>query len=106
MAIHEINDYFSMLKAGKAISSNEKGLPKIKVAILANHSTQQFEFLVKAALVEAGYFPEIFAAEYDTAALEIYNPESALFAFKPDFAFLRSFPTWLFRLRECLGTLA
>ncbi len=79
---------FLCLKLEKPFRPMKKGLPKIKVAILANYSTQQFEFVVKSALVEAGYFPEIFAAEYDTAALEVYNSESALFAFKPDFAFL------------------
>ena len=80
--------YFSMLKDGKAITKNEGKLPEVRVAILANYATQQFVHVLKAALSELGFFPHVFAAEYDTAALEVYNPDSSLFAFEPDFVFL------------------
>lgn len=80
--------YFSMLKRGKALISNDGALPALRIAVLANFSIQQFVPLLRAAVFDCGFFAEVYSAEYDTAALEAYNPDSPLYRFAPDFVFL------------------
>jgi FkbH-like protein len=74
-----------MLKKGRSIGDNEGKIPVIKIALLADHATQQISLVLKSAAVEAGFFPEIYEADYGTAAFEAYDRESGLRQFEPDF---------------------
>ena len=78
------NQYMAMVRQGRACTTNDNGLPEMRLAILADHASQQMTLVLKAALVELGFFPAVYEAEYATAAFEAFDPGSGLYAFKPE----------------------
>ncbi|MBV8059944.1 MAG: HAD family hydrolase [Alphaproteobacteria bacterium] len=94
--------YLHLVKKGRALNANEHNLPPLKVALLADHATQQMTHVLKATIAEAGFYPDIYEADYGTAAFEIYDRQSALYGFAPDFVVI-SFAVQKYRDRF-LGT--
>jgi FkbH-like protein len=78
------SQYMTMLREGRTCAINEDGRPEMRLAVMADHATQQLTLILKAAINEQGFFPAVYEAEYATAALEVYDDASALFAFKPE----------------------
>ncbi len=60
----------------------------VRIAILGDAATQHYAQTLSAILKLRGYWPEIYEAEYDTLHLEILNPQSNLYAHKPQFVIL------------------
>ncbi len=90
--------YLQMLKTGRCLQTNEANLPELRVAFLADHAAQQMTLILKAAIKEAGFFPEIYEADYGAAAFEAFDRTSLLYQFKPDFVIL-SFAVQKYRER-------
>ncbi len=72
--------YLAMVRRGNELVHNTGGLPVLEVAIMADHATQQFVFVLKAALEEEGFFPVIHESDYGTAAFEAFDGNSDLYA--------------------------
>jgi FkbH-like protein len=79
--------YMQMLRIGRGLKDNRLHLPELRLAILADHASQQLSCVLKAAVFEEGYFPIIYEADYATAPMEVYNPNSAVYHFGPDVVF-------------------
>jgi FkbH-like protein len=86
--ISKAKSYLEMVKIGSNLGPNNNNLPEIKIALLADNATQQFVMVLKAAMLSKGFYPNVYEAEYDSIPLEIYNPESNLFSFNPDYVLL------------------
>lgn len=56
---------------------------KLKVALLADVSTQHLVPLLRALFASNGVEAQVYEAGYDTVELEAYNPASGLYAFEP-----------------------
>lgn len=80
--------YLQMLKAGRELGANTGRLPELRLALLADHATQQFTFVLKAAIAARGYFPLVYEAPYGTAATEAYDPNSRLYQSRPEVVLL------------------
>ncbi|MFT4174137.1 MAG: HAD-IIIC family phosphatase [Rhodocyclaceae bacterium] len=78
--------YLAMLRAGRDITRNAGGQPALRLALLADHAPQQLATVLKAAVLEQGFFPELYVADYGTAALDAFDGESALHAWRPEVA--------------------
>jgi FkbH-like protein len=74
-------DYTQLLKRAKGLRL-EQG-QKIKLALLADVSTQHMVPLLRVLFASHGVDIEIYEAGYDTVELEAYNPASELYAFQP-----------------------
>ncbi len=80
-------EYMRLLRIGRDVTENSGNLPELRLAILAEHASQQLTHVIKAKILELGFFPVIYEADYSTAALEAYDPASGLYAFAPDVVF-------------------
>ncbi len=56
---------------------------KLKIALLANVSTQHLVPLLRVLFASNGVDAEVYEAGYDTVELEAFNPASGLYAFAP-----------------------
>jgi FkbH-like protein len=74
-------DYSQLVKKSKRHVAGR--LQAFKVALLADVSTQHLVPLLRALFAANAVDAEIYEAGYDTVELETYNPDSELYAFKP-----------------------
>ncbi len=77
---------FKQIKAN--LKKDFTGLKKVKVAILADSSTQYLAQAIRGIGYEKKLDIEIWEAEYDAIDLTISDASSELYAFKPDFTFV------------------
>ena len=77
-------DYFSLLKASETPNAS-KETKKVRVAILADCAIQQLTTLIKSLGLRNSVMVEVYEGGYDSVDIEILNPESALYAFDPQF---------------------
>ena len=77
-------DYFSLLKATDKLNPRESART-IRVAILADCAIQQLTTLIKSLGSRNGLLVEAYEGNYDLIDLEILDPDSALYAFDPQF---------------------
>lgn len=56
----------------------------LRLAVLSDAAVQQLVPLLKVLLAQRGIRAEIYLAEYDAIELEVFNPQSELYAFQPD----------------------
>ena len=77
-------DYFALSKEAKAlkISSAAK---VIRIALLADCATQHLATIMRAIAARNGVQAELYEGNYDGVDLEILDPNSALYAFAPQF---------------------
>jgi FkbH-like protein len=75
-------DYQRLAKVARKLSLGSTA-PVVRLAILADCSTQQLANLVRALLGEAGLRAEIYEGAFDAIELESRSPESALYRFAP-----------------------
>ena len=92
MSIAPKQDYVRMANLGRKLAANAPGYPVVKLAILSDNATQQLTNVLKAALWEQRFFPEIYGGEMDSMAIEIFNGDSQLYAFQPQFVWLNLCP--------------
>lgn len=80
-------DYLGMLKEAKNIDG--LSLSKvIRVAMLGDFATQQLSPLLKAYAARKGVRLELYEADYDSIDLEIFDPNSKLYEFNPQYVFI------------------
>jgi FkbH-like protein len=80
--------YLDMLQRGDALAEAPGDQPEMRIAVLADHASQQLCRLLRAALHERGFAPHVYEGEYATAALTVHDADSDLYGFRPHFAFL------------------
>jgi HAD superfamily phosphatase (TIGR01681 family) len=80
--------YLQMLKHGRELTENAAQLPEVRVALLADHATQQMTLVLKSAITDRGFFPLIYEADYGTAATEAYDRASRLYDTRPEIVYL------------------
>jgi len=78
---------FNVLKK-KARETDKTKLSSCKVAVLGNYATQFLTQALQYAGKCRGYNFEIYQADYDQIEMEVFNPDSGLYAFQPDFIFI------------------
>src|ERR1700733_8974950 len=74
-------DYYALVKQAKRLVPGQG--EKLKLALLADVSTQHLIPLLRVLFAEAGVEVEIYEGGYDTIQLDAYNPASELYSFKP-----------------------
>jgi FkbH-like protein len=60
----------------------------MRLAVLSDHADQKLCSLLQKGLKQWGPAVAVFRSEFDEPGLEIHNPRSELFAFKPDVVYL------------------
>lgn len=76
----ELN-YADLVKKARRLVPGEG--QKLKIALLADVSTQHLVPLLLVLFSSNGVNVEIYEAGYDTVELEVFNPDSGLYAFEP-----------------------
>ncbi len=77
---------FNELK--RNLKKDFSGFKKIKVALLSDNASQLLNNAIKAYGYEAQLHFEIYEADYNQIDLQIFDPSSELYTFKPDFIFI------------------
>lgn len=80
----ELQQYFKMQRIGSRLTGPIENQQTVRIAVVSDHAPQQFTLVLKAAISEFGVFPEVYEADYGTAALEAFDLNSQLHAFAPD----------------------
>ena len=75
-------DYSELARAGR--TADLQGLPKLRAALLSDAATQLFVPLLRELFRRAGFAAEIYEAPFAAIELEVFNPSSDFYAFKPD----------------------
>jgi predicted enzyme involved in methoxymalonyl-ACP biosynthesis len=77
-------DYFALSKEAKALKTSSDA-KAIRIALLADCATQHLATIVRAIAARNGVHAELYEGNYDGVDLEILDPNSALYAFAPQF---------------------
>ena len=80
----DLKQYLKLQRSGSQLLEARAGQSKIRVAVVADHAPQQFTLVLKAVFDEAGYFPEVYEADYGVAAIEAFDRASTLYEFQPE----------------------
>jgi FkbH-like protein len=80
--------YLELAKLGRALPARTPGSPTVRLAILSDNAPQQLSQVLKADLWQQGFYPEVYAGEIDSLALEVLDPASGLHEFKPQYVWL------------------
>ena len=76
-------DYFRLLKEIKKIDKLECS-KQIRIAILSDCATQQIASVLKVLFYKNEIHAEIYEGNFDSIELEVFSPQSNLYAFDPD----------------------
>jgi len=77
-------DYFALAKEAKAL--NTSGAAKvIRIALLADCATQHLADIMRAIAARNNVQAQVYEGNYDGVDLEILDPNSALYAFNPQY---------------------
>lgn len=80
-------DYRRLVRASKKVDiSQHKN--QLKVALLSDAATQQFVPVLKTLFHENGVSAQFYEGAFDAIELEVINPASGLYSFKPDVVML------------------
>src|SRR5678815_3889433 len=77
-------DYFQLIAESKHPPLGS-GARQVRLALLADCSTQHFRPMLKALFRRMGIEVELFEGGFDAIDLEVRNPQSPLYLFAPDF---------------------
>ncbi|MGC2661737.1 MAG: HAD-IIIC family phosphatase [Bryobacteraceae bacterium] len=80
-------DYGRLVRAARKLET-DPGHTKRRIALLGDAATQFFVPLLRTLFYENGVTGEIYEGNFDALDLEILNPVSALYRFKPDVVIL------------------
>lgn len=83
-----MSEKIDFLQLKKNLRSKKVDGKGIKIAVLGNSSTQLLSIAIKGYGLEYGLNLELFEAEYNQIEQEIYNPNSDLYEYQPDFVFI------------------
>lgn len=93
--------YAAVANVLDAVTPELSGLPPLRVAILRNFTLEPLVPVIKGEMALAGFYPLVYLGDYDAIARDALDPESALYAFKPDFVIVAQ---WLEKLAPALVT--
>ena len=79
-------EYSELARAGRNIDL--QGLPKLRLALLSDAATQLLVPLLRELFRRGGVAAEIYEAPFAAIELEVFNPASDFYAFKPDIVVL------------------
>ena len=79
-------NYTELARAGR--TANLEGLPKLRVALLSDAATQLIVPLLRELFRRDGFAAEIYEAPFAAIELEVLNPSSDFYAFRPDMVVL------------------
>lgn len=77
-------DYFALSKEAKALKIPDAA-KSIRIALLADCATQHLATIMRAIAARNGVQAELYEGNYDGVDLEILDPNSALYAFAPQY---------------------
>ena len=75
-------DYFELVRASRRLDSSS--LPSVRIALLADSSTQHLVPLLKVLFHRQGFQCVVYEAAFDAIELEVYDANSGLYSFAPD----------------------
>ena len=73
------------------IEKNNKTLVSKKIAILSSVTTHHIVSILRLFLYQYGIAPTFYEGEYDGIAMELMNPDSTVYSFKPDILLLLTY---------------
>ncbi len=77
-----VSDFKTLKKAAKNADTT---LPKVKIALLGDTATQFLATAIKGAAQQNGFYADLFEAEFNQVEQQIFDPESDLHKFQPQF---------------------
>ena len=77
-------DYFALSKEAKALKMSSAA-KVIRIALLADCATQHLATIMRAIAARNNVLAEVYEGNYDGVDLEILDPNSALYAFNPQY---------------------
>lgn len=80
--LSELN-YLKLIREAKSLD-NLVCQTTLRLAVLSDSAPQYLTPLLRTLLAKNAVRAEIYAADYDTIELEVFNPASGLYAFNPD----------------------
>lgn len=87
-----MNEFNDLMKLGRKLA--KKGFPiddkakKIKIAVLGSSSIQHFVFFLRSVLYKRGIYADIYEGEYNGITMDVYDKDSALYQFAPDYVLI------------------
>jgi FkbH-like protein len=93
--------YASAANALEGCTPEVSGLPVLRVAILRNFTLDTVIPVIKGEIALAGFYPEIYLGDHDSAARDVLDPGSALYASDPHCVIMAQ---WLENLAPTLVT--
>lgn len=75
------------------LESHREGLVSKKVAVLSSVTSHHLVSILKLFLYQRGIAPVFYEGEYDGITMELMNPDSELYSFKPDILLLITYHT-------------
>jgi FkbH-like protein len=79
-------DYLELTRAGS--KADLRGLPTLRLALLSDAATQLLVPLLRELFRRDGFAAEIYEAPFAAIELEVFNPASGLYQFRPDIVVL------------------
>jgi FkbH-like protein len=95
------NTYMAMANALETTGLDSSGLHPMRVAVLRNFTFDALLPVVQGEIALAGFFPLIYQGDFDSIARDVLDPNSALYAFQPEFVIVAQ---WLETLAPALVT--
>jgi FkbH-like protein len=76
-------DYRRLVRDSKRVDLSRHG-SQVRIALLSDAATQQFVPILRTLIAENGVAPDFYEGPFDAIELEVVNPASGLYEFKPD----------------------
>src|SRR5579863_3059345 len=80
-------DYTELIKASRRLEPAATS-QTVRLALLSDAATQRLVPLVRVLLHRCGIDASLYEGPFDGVELDVYNPSSELYAFRPDFVFV------------------
>lgn len=93
--------YTAAANALETVTAEASGLPPLRVAISRNFTLDPLVPVIQGEMALAGFYPVVYLGDYDAIARDALDPESALYAFQPEFVIVAQ---WLEKLAPALVT--
>ena len=81
-------NYLSTVRLGRLADSQPEGLPAARLAVTGDCATQHISKAIRGTAVSRGLDLRVFDADYDQILAQTSDPDSELYAFRPDYVFI------------------
>ncbi len=93
--------YSSAANELRTVTPEVSKRPTYRIAVLRNFTIEPLLPVIAVEAFEAGVHPELYVGDFDSISADVFNPDSALYHFKPDFIFVAQ---WLDTISPALTT--